>query len=245
MSTATTCSANRGRAALLGFAVLAFTTSVSAGELSCRGEVLTGYGQVHTIDLSVKISADGRVHALRFSDLRSDIDSDNPLAVHACSLDTELPESYGHARWSGSLAHQRLELVDAFDGERSSIKITKRGNSYDIQFETMSRSYCGQMSFPAAVVISAGSDQCSVQFPSTPHRMEGEAPGSGRNSQQNPFLHGLHLNPHLAGLDSGLKSSPLPISCRHTLRLPCSGRHSWCCSSSSMLPVDTLALPLR
>lgn len=145
--------------------MMVFATAVSAGELSCHGEVLIDGSEEHTIDLTLAFSADGRVKRLKFDDLEIDIASDNPLAVHACSLDTALPEIYGRASWSGSLAHQHLELVDAFDGERSSIKIAKRGNGYSIQFGTMSRSYCGQMNFPAAVVISADSEQCSVHFP--------------------------------------------------------------------------------
>lgn len=164
MLTATTQSVNRHRPWLPGLAVFAFAAAVHGGELSCHGEVLIGDSEAYTIDLTLSVSADGRVNALRFDDLQSDTGSDNPLAIHACSLDTELPESYGHARWSGSLAHQQLDIVDAFDGERSSIKIAKRANSYSIQFGAMSRSYCGQMNFPAAVVISAGSDQCSVHF---------------------------------------------------------------------------------
>ena len=167
MLTATTRPVNRRQRwwPLLG--VMVFATAVTAADLSCHGDVLVGDSEAHTIDLTVKISNEGRIQALTFHDLQSDTDSDNPLAVHACSLETDLPEIYGRASWSGSLVYQRLELVDAFDGERSSIKIAKRGSSYSIQFGTMSRSYCGQINFPAAVVISADSDQCSVHFPST------------------------------------------------------------------------------
>lgn len=166
MTAATTRLVNRRHFWWPTISMMVIATAVNAGELSCHGEVLFDGGEAHSIDLSIKVSANGRVLVLTFDDLQSDTESDNPLAVHACSLNSDLPEIYGRASWSGSLAHQRLELVDAFNGERSSIKIAKRENSYSIQFGTMSRSYCGQMSFPAAVVISSGSNLCSVHFPS-------------------------------------------------------------------------------
>ena len=143
---------------------LLLCASAQAGALSCHGEQVINGSEWHQFDLTLRFDEAGRVNGLAFDDMQRDLAVDNELAVHACSLDTAMPATYGLATWSGSESHQRLDLVDAFAGASSEVRIVRRAHSYSIQFGIMSPSYCGQMVFPAAVVIADDGSACSLHF---------------------------------------------------------------------------------